>query len=36
MKPYSGASGTIVFDEYGDAQKTYDLFEVKNGEFVKV
>jgi branched-chain amino acid transport system substrate-binding protein len=34
---YLGASGNIVFDENGDViSKSYDFFEVKNGEFVKL
>ncbi len=33
---YDGAAGFITFDTKGDAVKGYDVFAVKNGQFVKV
>lgn len=35
MGEYKGASGTYEFDEFGEVEKSYDLFVVKDGKFVK-
>ncbi len=34
-KDFSGVTGETSFDSNGDALKTYDLFEVRSGEFVR-
>ncbi len=33
---FSGASGSISFDENGDVAGNYDLYQVKDGKFVKL
>lgn len=33
---FDGASGRIVFDENGDVSGNYDVYQVKNGKFVKI
>ncbi|MDO8642615.1 MAG: ABC transporter substrate-binding protein [Candidatus Woesearchaeota archaeon] len=35
MGEYNGVSGTFEFDEFGEVEKSYDLFVVKDGKFVK-
>ena len=35
MGEYKGASGTYEFDEFGEVEKSYDLFVVKDGKFMK-
>ncbi|MDO8660943.1 MAG: ABC transporter substrate-binding protein, partial [Candidatus Woesearchaeota archaeon] len=35
MGPYKGASGTFEFDSFGEVQKPYDYFQVKDGKWVK-
>ncbi len=32
---YRGASGPFQFDAHGEVEKSYDIFEVKDGKFVK-
>ena len=34
-KGISGLTGPTTFDEHGDVLKSYDLFKITNGGFVK-
>jgi len=34
MGPFTGASGTFEFDEFGEVTKSYEFFVVRNGKFV--
>jgi branched-chain amino acid transport system substrate-binding protein len=36
MPDFSGVSGKFKFDSFGEVEKPYDLFTIKEGEFVKV
>ncbi|HHD82936.1 MAG TPA: hypothetical protein ENK92_02405 [Bacteroidetes bacterium] len=36
IKDFQGVTGTITFDKWGEVSGRYDIFQVRNGQFIKL